>query len=228
MNYKNELEQKGYILLKNIFSKNELNNCKKEIMNYIKNTKTLKLGEGITIPDFIKSPNLQNTINLKNNIKIHNILKQIFNNDYRFCAHNDIGINRIVDWHKDILNNDASVYETINVWNKYNNEKYEIIKILIYLQDHSKNNDGLKLVPKSHLINNYNTTEWIQIYSNIGDVIIFDQRITHRGMNKLITYPRILVSFGFGKNNIFTDNFERGTIFRQNYQKKLKTIYNEI
>lgn len=31
---------------------------------------------------------------------------------------------------------------------------------------------------------------------------------------------RILVSFGFGKNNIFTDNFEKGTIERKNIQKK--------
>jgi hypothetical protein len=55
----------------------------------------------------------------------------------------------------------------------------------------------------------------------LGDVIIFDQRITHRGMEKQVSNPRILVSFGFGKNNIFTDNFEKGTIIRQNKQNKI-------
>ena len=37
-------------------------------------------------------------------------------------------------------------------------------------------------------------------------------------MNRQVKDPRILVSFGFGKNNIFTDNFEKGTVLRQNKQ----------
>ena len=48
----------------------------------------------------------------------------------------------------------------------------------------------------------------------------FDQRITHRGMNRQVKDSRILVSFGFGKNNLFTDNFEKGTVQRQNAQNK--------
>lgn len=39
-------------------------------------------------------------------------------------------------------------------------------------------------------------------------------------MDKQMDGIRILVSFGFGKNNIFTDNFEKGTIQRQNDQNK--------
>ena len=35
-------------------------------------------------------------------------------------------------------------------------------------------------------------------------------------MDKQIKEKRILVSFGFGKNNIFTENFEKGTMQRQN------------
>ena len=54
----------------------------------------------------------------------------------------------------------------------------------------------------------------------LGDIIIFDQRITHQGADKQIPRERILVSFGFGKNNIFTDNFEKVTIIRQNAQNK--------
>ena len=74
----------------------------------------------------------------------------------------------------------------------------------------------MKVVPGSHLTSKINPEGYIQLNPKIGDVIIFDQRITHRGMEKQVKYPRILVSFGFGKNNIFTDNFEKGTIIRQN------------
>jgi hypothetical protein len=35
-------------------------------------------------------------------------------------------------------------------------------------------------------------------------------------MERMVKGSRILVSFGFGKNNIFTDEFEKGTVLRQN------------
>ena len=220
MNLEN-IKNNGYIILKNIFSKKTLFECKLEINNYIKNNKTLKNSKGITIPDFIKKKELSKTAKLKDNNKIHLVLKEIFGGDnYRFCLHNDIGINRVVGWHKDKLNGKVSKYETVNIWKEHNGEKHEIVKVLIYLENHSSNNDGLKIVPRSHLNPKINPKGYIQLNPKIGDVLIFDQRITHRGMSKQVKYPRILVSFGFGKNNIFTDNFEKGTVVRQNIQNK--------
>lgn len=40
-------------------------------------------------------------------------------------------------------------------------------------------------------------------------------------MEKQVKGDRILVAFGFGRNNIFTNNFEKGTIQRQNEQNGL-------
>ena len=54
MNIKKEIQRNGYIILKNIFSEEELNLCKNDIINYIKNNKTINSAYGITIPDFIK------------------------------------------------------------------------------------------------------------------------------------------------------------------------------
>lgn len=222
MDYKKEIITNGFIIVNNVFSLDEINTLKEEVINYIKNNKTIKNASGITIPDFIRYSEFLNTKNIIRNKKINDILKEIFNGtNYRFCAHNDIGINRIVGWHKDKLNGKYSEYETIDIWSEYNNEKHEIVKVLIYLQDHSNNNDSLKLVPKSHLDKNINTDNFIQLNPKLGDVIIFDQRITHRGMEKQCKDHRILVSFGFGKNNIFTDNFEKGTIKRQDEQNNI-------
>lgn len=159
---------------------------------------------------------------MKDNHKIQEALKIIFDGtDYRFCSHNDIGMNRIVGWHKDKLNGPVSKYETVNIWQEYEGEKHEIVKVLIYLENHNNDNDGLKIVPRSHLNPKINPKGHIQLNPDLGDVIIFDQRITHRGMNKQVRYPRILVSFGFGKNNLFTDNFEKGTVIRQNKQNNI-------
>lgn len=214
-----EFEKNGYIILKNIFSIKEINNYKNIILNYINKNKTFKSSGGISIPDFIKIKEFQDISNIRNNKNINVYLNKIFKgNNYRFCKHNDIGINRIVGWHKDKLNGFYSKYEIHDIWKPFIDQKHEIVKVLIYLQDHSKNNDGLKIVPASHLKNDYNYKNFIQLKPEIGDVIIFDQRITHRGMEKQVRDPRILISFGFGKNNIFTDNFEKGTVLRQQNQ----------
>lgn len=213
------MEKEGYFILKGVFSKELLLKCSEEILNYVKKNKTMKSDGGISIPDFVKKSDLSTTASLKNNKIIQENLKNLFKGDnYRFCSHNDIGINRIVGWHKDKLNGAVSKYETVNIWSEHKGEKHEIYKVLIYLQDHSKNNDGLKIVPGSHLSKKKDSTGYIQLKPEIGDVVIFDQRITHRGMSNQVKEPRILVSFGFGKNNIFTDNFEKGTVIRQNKQ----------
>lgn len=222
VDYKKQIQDEGYLILKSVFNKETIQNAYSEIISYVKNNKTIKNSGGITIPDFIRFDELKKTKNLKDNKKIHEALKVIFEgDDYRFCSHNDIGINRIVGWHKDKLNGEVSKYETINIWDEYNGYKHEIVKVLIYLEDHNKDNDGLKLVPKSHLNKEINPNGYIQLKPVVGDVIIFDQRITHRGMERQVRYPRILVSFGFGKNNIFTDNFEKGTVIRQNKQNNM-------
>ena len=119
---------------------------------------------------------------------------------------------------QDKLNGLYAKFEKINIWTEHNNDKHEIVKVLTYLEDHSNDDSGLKLVPKSHVVPQIKTDNWIQLKPQLGDVVIFDQRITHRGMVNQVPDPRILVSFGFGKNNVFTDQFEAGTAKRQNDQ----------
>ena len=110
-------------------------------------------------------PQLKTVADIRNNKTINNVLHEIFNgNNYRFCSHNDIGINRIVGWHKDKLNRQYAKYETVDIWSKENGETYEIVKVLLYLEDHSINNDALKVIPGSHLSRKINTTKVLTIY----------------------------------------------------------------
>ena len=218
--YKSELNKNGFFVVKDVFSKSEIDHFKNVVLNYIKTNKTISNAQGITIPDFIKKSELKDVADIIDNKKINEVLSELFDNNYRFCGHNDIGINRIVGWHKDKLNGNYAKYETHDIWSEVNGKKHEIVKVLIYLQDHSNNNDGLKIIPGSHLSRKIETNSIHQLKPKLGDIVIFDQRITHRGMEKQVPHPRILVSFGFGKNNIFTDNFEKGTNKRQNEQNK--------
>lgn len=221
-NLRNQLLKRGYIIIPNLFSNDEIKEYRNEVDNYLKNKKNLlKNSGGYSIPDFVKLSEFAKITGIINNEKLNEYLYEIFGSKpYRFTGHNDIGVNRIVGWHKDKLNGEYAKYQKHNIWKKHQGEQHEIVKVLIYLQDHSKNSDGLKLVPKSHLSPKINTKGPVQLRPNIGDVVIFDQRITHRGMNKQVPNQRILVSFGFGRNNIFTDEFEKGTKKRQDKQNR--------
>lgn len=218
------LQENGYIILKNVFTEQEIESFKNEVNLYLKNPNKKIFNESsksFSIIDFIEREEFKTIANIIKNKAINDCLEEIFNGtNYRFCSHNDIGINRTVGWHKDKLNDEYDKFETVDIWSEEQGEKHEIVKVLIYLQE----NDGLKVVPKSHTDRNIDTNNSIELEHKIGDVIIFDQRITHRGCDKLTNKQRILISFGFGKNNIFTDNFEEGTIERQN--NKNKTINN--
>jgi hypothetical protein len=212
------VDRDGYVILKGLFEKELLEECKREILDYNKRHALIKNADGITIPDFINQPELSLTSSLKNSLLLHKFLEEkIFKRkDYRFCSHNDIGINRIVGWHKDKLNGPYSKYESIPIWSTTpTGEKHDIYKVLIFLNDQKE----FYLVPGSHLTSIINTKDAIPIETELGDILVFDQRITHRGAEKHYTSgDRILVSFGFGRNNLFTDNFEKGTIQRQNDQ----------
>lgn len=218
----------GYVVIKNVFEPELLYRCREEILNFIRTEKTLQNSGGIAIPDFV-SRNLLITSSLKEHPNMKKILTSIFGGDnYRFCSHNDIGINRVVGWHKDKLNGEYSKYQKKDIWGIHEGERHEIYKVGIYLQDHSNDNCALKICPGTHLQRNMVVSNPVQLRPGFGDVVIFDQRITHRGMNpdekKKCDEPRIMISFGFGKNNIFTDEFEEGTIARQNAQNKMMNI----
>ena len=90
MEYREKIKKYGFIVLENIFTKEKLINCKDKIIDYVNKNNCIKNCEGLTVPDFIKIPQLIDTANLKNNFKLNKILEDIFSKNYRFCQHNDI------------------------------------------------------------------------------------------------------------------------------------------
>lgn len=220
-----ELKEKGYIIIKNFYKKEDIIIMRKIILhNMLIKKNMMILGERSgSKPDFIRDTHFTDLIPLLKLNDIHNVMKQIFQAPFHLCFHNDIGLNRIVNWHKDTLNNQYKIYQKTNIWQDHDGEHHEIYKCLIYLQDHTFDNHGLCLIEGSHIEPFINTDNkrMKQIHTSPGDIIIFDQRLTHRGqIDRDIKNDRLLVSLGFGKNNIFTKEFEEGTIKRQNDQNK--------
>jgi len=213
----------GYTIVKGLFSHEHLGAARKAIIDYMAANVLPENASGKFLPDFIGVNALAAVTALKDDPHLLEVLTEIFGTDsYRFCGHCDIGINRVVSgWHKDILNGAYLSYQKVSPWaTGPAGETYKIVKVGIYLQDHSGDNNALQVVPGSHLEERLDTTNPLRLKPAFGDCIIFDQRITHRGMERAIkaTDPRIMVTFGFGADNFFTDSFEAGTRARQDEQ----------
>ena len=142
------IQENGFLIISNVFSFEDINSFWREVGEFFKrpnqNQNQNQNSYGITIPDFMIHQEFKETKQIINNTKLNCVLRDIFSGDnYRFCGHNDIGINRIVGWHKDKLNNKYASYETTDIWSTTESgEQHEIVKVLIYLQDHANNNDG--------------------------------------------------------------------------------------
>lgn len=227
VSYRDLIRTQGYVLIKDLFPKELLDELRRAIMQGIRRKKFgLVKKSNITIPNFLKVKELRELgLSLKNNEKLHAILKDIFGgDDYRFCAHNDVGVNRTVAWHKDRLNGKYRKFEKHDIFAKTKGEtSFQIVKVLTYLESHEDDDHALMLIPGSHVKRKMgNPKDGIRMHPAFGDTLIFDQRISHKGQGSKVkdSSKRILVSLGFGKNNYYTDEFEKGTKHRQRDQFK--------
>ena len=126
----------------------------------------------------------------------------------------------------DILEKKWFHYQKTDLWSEVKGEKYEIIKVLIYLQDHTNDEHALKIIPDSHLEHGFHDVSdkevndrGFRLHPTPGDILFFDSRITHKGQDNQDSKNRILVTMTFGKNNIFTDEYEKGIDARQTNHK---------
>ena len=107
------LNEKGYIIIKNFYNITDIIKMRKIILHNMKIKKNmLMLGDNSgSKPDFLRDPSFKSLIPLLRLNDIHNIMKNIFTAPFHLCFHNDIGLNRIVNWHKDTLNNQYKHYQ---------------------------------------------------------------------------------------------------------------------
>jgi len=214
-----EIKEHGYTILRGALSQTAIQEARNAVVRWFRLGHRGFANEGgSSVPDFIRIPALAPVAKLKECSAVREALTKILGPNHRFCSHNDIGVGRVVGWHKDKLNGEYSRFQKTDIWKPSpNGEQHEIVKVLIYLQPQHDVDTSLRVVPGSHRNPKINSEGEKVVRLEAGDVLVFDQRITHRGAARCDP-NRILVAFGFGKNNMFTDEFERGTRLRQQRQ----------
>jgi len=175
---------------------------------------------GYSVPGFLELPEFVGAKWLPEDPRLHGLLKAAFNGTgYRFASHNDVGCDFVGVWHKDILRGNVRKYQECDVWSPDSvGEKHEIYKVMFYLQDHIHDEQAMKVIPGSHVLRR---TPWedgyVALHPRMGDTVIFDQRLSHAGNTYYDAFGqgRLFMQVGYGRDNRFTDEFERGTIERQ-------------
>jgi len=207
----------GYTVVKNIFSADEIATFRKGALDFFSAGGGFANSTGRAKPDWIKEKELLPLYEIYKSKNIEKIIEGLIGEKVEFAEHNDLHINRNVGWHKDRLNNDARKYELNSPWDIVDDETMKIYKVNFYLQSHETDFDGLIVKNGSHMVEDMQTGENVLIRPGIGDLVIFDQRITHMAQWSG-GYDRLLICMGFGVKNIFLDQFKEGTRYRQDKQ----------
>jgi len=216
MNY--ELLADGFTVVENVFTEKEVLLFRKTSLDYFNNNGGFSSSTGRAKPDWIREKELNTIYEKWNSKNISKIIENIIKKEVEFIGHNDLHLNRNADWHKDRLNGEARKFEINSPWEDVDGETMQIYKVNFYMQSHKHNSDGLTVIRGSHRNKFIDLSEKpTQIHPDVGDIVIFDQRITHMGRWSG-GYDRILLCMGYGVKNLFFEQFKQGTEFRQNRQ----------
>ena len=213
------MEENGFAILPDVLDKREVFKLRKLTRKYFMSGGGMEDCAGFHKPDFLKEPSLKEMHYLANHPIIMGAFEIITGEKVIFLGHNDMQMNRVAAWHKDRLNRQYAKYQTLDPWEILpDGTRHKIYKVGIYLQDHRENNNALKVKLGSHITESMTFGKETYLHPKLGDICLFDQRITHRGQESQDHSSRILIALGFGADNIFSHQFRQGTIARQNWQ----------
>jgi hypothetical protein len=175
--------QNGYLLIRDVFSKAEIEELRKHVLEVFPN------GCGdILSKSFLREVLLDD--------RVLNIAQKILGGTPVYFGDSSCNKgNRSYGWHKDNADRkDANAPD----WQS----KYTLVRFGLYLQDHSKHSGGLNVKARSH--NSVSEKEGRTVYlaTRLGDLVVWNLRTTHSGNGLLLRFfhslhldPRRALSF---------------------------------
>jgi len=236
MERKQHLKRDGFVILRSIYTSEEIKNLRFMLSNHFKDKGEL-IQEGKAQPNaLLHVPELKKYIF---NDKIIAALKEMLNEKkLMFTFHSDIHKSLKSGWHKDDGTSRGLGYFGEHT---YGYDDCQVIKLGVYLQNHHNNRGGLWVKIGSHRNKELSFGKDEYIPTKSGDVVAFDVRLNHTGQIEPTAYPflnKIIRKFGinpkkakrisdkffgeryalfftYGKNNHFTVSFSKGNMERQ-------------
>lgn len=234
------LSTDGYVIVKEVYTFDECERVKSIIKNEKRRAQLLDHSDKFILPNAAHLlPELSDVITSQ---KLLNVMQSVFDNQkFCFTSHSDIHINTVAAWHKD--DGKGKYFEGKTDY--FSSNSCKVYKIGMYLQD-CVNSGGLTVKAGSHRTGysklglDYNSDDpEIYLPSTVGDIVIFDVRITHKGdsdlstnlvqrflkklgllHDKVLDYQRFAMFFTFGLENEYTRIFSDKNMERQIHELK--------
>lgn len=143
-------EHDGYLVVDDVLTSGAVDTLRDHVLA-LRNNGWWSMGcrrsHGVTMPDFVARPQLASLRRLLVEPPVISALTAVFRGQrFRFCGHSDVGIDRLVPWHKDKLNGAYAKYQTLPIWLGTQADiedlasptgyGHKILKAAFYLQSH--------------------------------------------------------------------------------------------
>lgn len=216
-------EQDGYTIVRDFLRIDQVEDYRNILDSYLQNNKSYnETGNSKILPGFAGvTPELQGLDKLHEDNQLKRILGNVFQtDDFIFLEHSDLHQNKTTGWHRDTKDYERGGGNPQDTWA----DDYFIVKACLLLQDHEDNQYGLWFKPGTHR-QGVNSKE-IHLDSKATDLIIFDQRILHRGQVNCLPYDKVhgknryLITYGYGLNNKHSAFHKLGATKRQQQQQE--------
>lgn len=213
MTKKEQIDEHGWMIIKNVFTKEEIDTFR----DYAEKDKS-------HIGDLLSSKFLSKIILDE---RIINICKESTGSDNLvYFGDSTLSYNSSQSgFHKD--SKDRFIKDSL----EFKDKNYSLLRLGIYLQDHSNHSKGLCLRSDSHLHQSIHKGKIINVKSEVGDVIIWKLTTTHSPNAEIISLfpnysfnpgltkrlpdflkkksisPRLAVFMGFGVEDHYTEEY---------------------
>jgi len=181
--------------------------------------------------------------------RLHRALSKLMggSRSYRMLSRNEVYIDRYGTWHADTVIGKYIAYQAPDargadgqkcreplgcLWTKLSNgETYNVATVALYLEDHVNSSQALHAKPRTHVNareqlkgmshRNAYGREGVSLHPRLGDAVVFDTRMIHRGQDlrhanmdpnrkfQPEKQHRGLLSLTYGRNNGFSDSHDR-------------------
>jgi len=220
----------GYTILPAVFTPDEIDRMRLLFLQQFQTrggfAGRLKTIRSAVVPDaFNRDPRIAEFVLRP---RILNALNVLIGQPVHYLHHSDIHLNWSGGWHRDSIDK-PSYYDFVqtDIWDPKLWADYKVYKVAVYLQDHSNNTEGLNIVPGSHTRRSAERPTEEALRSNVGDAVIFDTRLVHRGVLShelegsktfIDGSNRMSIFSSYGADNAMSREFSEGTVWRQNMQ----------
>lgn len=169
------LSTQGYAVLPGFFSTEEIARMRATVQGFFAGGRGVVFNLGKTQPNAaIECHDLKWVFA---DPKVTDLFKRILaDRGTVFTGHCDLHSSIVSSWHRDTGGPGHPYFDE-----ECFVEDCQVYKMAIYLQSHEEDGQGLTVRPGSHLVDEDSANEEISLKSGVGDVVIFDVRISHRG-----------------------------------------------